>query len=161
MDFDITQTQIKFWIDGEVISKCSLQRILNLSDSYVLKPMTDEEEELFLKICVYYGRAISLNPELLQNMALKLRNAVNEDEDIMDGLYKLMRHGERSKKCHPLNGMVRLLLTRKKNYAALIWVLMNTVPNFLKWVTGKVMGKSYLKWFIQRFFICYEGIRRH
>ncbi len=47
MDFDITQTQIKFWIDGEVISKCSLQRILNLSDSYVLKPMTDEEEELF------------------------------------------------------------------------------------------------------------------
>ncbi len=113
MDFDITQTQIKFWIDGEVISKCSLQRILNLSDSYVLKPMTDEEEELFLKICVYYGRAISLNPELLQNMALKLRNAVNEDEDIMDGLYKLMRP-EKIEKCHPLNGMVRLLLTRKK-----------------------------------------------
>ncbi|ECP9864318.1 pathogenicity island 1 protein SopD2, partial [Salmonella enterica] len=45
MDFDITQTQIKFWIDGEVISKCSLQRLLNLSDNYVLKPMTDEEEE--------------------------------------------------------------------------------------------------------------------
>ncbi|HII0646081.1 TPA: type III secretion system effector SopD2 [Salmonella enterica subsp. enterica serovar Yopougon] len=105
MDFDITQTQIKFWIDGEVISKCSLQRLLNLSDNYVLKPMTDEEEELFLKICAYYGRTISLKPELLQDMALKLRDAISEDEGIMDELYKLMRPGEdRKMPCVEWNG---------------------------------------------------------
>ncbi len=62
-------------------------------------------------------------------MALKLRNAVNEDEDIMDGLYKLMRHGE-DRKMPSVEWNGTLTADEEKNYAALIWVLMNPVPNF-------------------------------
>lgn len=161
MDFDITQTQIKFWIDGEVISKCSLQRLLNLSDNYVLKPMTDEEEELFLKyVLTMVGLFLSSQncyKIWLSNLEMPLAKMKVSWMNFIS-LCDL----EKIEKCHALNGTVRLLLTRKKNYAAFVWVLMTLVPNFLKWVTGKVvMGKSYLKWFIQRFFICYEGIRRH
>lgn len=105
MHFDISQTRILFSIDGQVIDKCNLQRVLNVSDNCILKLMEEDEEELFFKICIYYSRAIFLNPELLQNFAFKLREAVNEDDDIKDEVYKLMRSGEdRNMPCVEWNG---------------------------------------------------------
>ncbi|EGB4371921.1 pathogenicity island 1 protein SopD2, partial [Salmonella enterica] len=53
MHFDNSQTQVLFEIDGEVIDKCSLQRILNVSDSCVFNQMNDDEVKLFFKICIY------------------------------------------------------------------------------------------------------------
>lgn len=63
------------------------------------------KKKSYFKICAYYGRTISLKPELLQDMALKLRDAISEDEGIMDELYKLMRPGEdRKMPCVEWNG---------------------------------------------------------
>ncbi|EHR1567489.1 type III secretion system effector SopD2 [Salmonella enterica] len=98
MHFDNSQTQVLFEIDGEVIDKCSLQRILNVSDSCVFNQMNDAEVNLFFKICIYYGKAIFLHPEFLQCFSAELRQAVNEDDDIKDEVYKFMRPGEDRKK---------------------------------------------------------------
>lgn len=94
MRFDITQTQILFEIDGNVIEKINLHRLLNVSENCILKVMEEDEEELFFKICIKYGEKISRYPELLEGFANKLRGAVNEDDGIKDEVYKLMRSGE-------------------------------------------------------------------
>ncbi|EOF5706021.1 type III secretion system effector SopD2 [Salmonella enterica] len=105
MRFDMNQTQVLFEIDGKVIDKCNLHRILNVSENCIFKVMEEDEEELFLKICIKYGEKISRYPELLKNLAFKLRQAVNEDDEIKDEVYKLMRSGEdRKRACVEWNG---------------------------------------------------------
>ncbi|EBX1355551.1 type III secretion system effector SopD2 [Salmonella enterica subsp. enterica serovar Okatie] len=105
MHFDMHQTQILFEIDGKVIDKCNLYHLLNVSESCILKVMEEDEEELFFKICIKYGQKISRYPELLQDFAFKLRQAVNEDDEIKDEVYKLMRSGEdRKMACVEWNG---------------------------------------------------------
>lgn len=56
MHFNNSQTQVLFEIDGEVIDKCSLQRILNVSDSCVFNQMNDDEVNLFLKYVFIMGK---------------------------------------------------------------------------------------------------------
>ncbi|ECC1661360.1 TPA: type III secretion system effector SopD2 [Salmonella enterica subsp. salamae] len=94
MRFDLSQTQILFEIDGKVIEKCNLHRLLNVSENCIFKVMEEDEEELFFKVCIKYGEKIARYPELLQNFAFKLREEVNEDDEIKDEVYKLMRSGE-------------------------------------------------------------------
>ncbi|ECC1670933.1 type III secretion system effector SopD2 [Salmonella enterica] len=94
MRFDLSQTQVLFEIDGKVIEKCNLHRLLNVSENCIFKVMEEDEEELFLKICIKYGEKIARYPELLQDLAFKLRQEVNEDDEIKDEVYKLMRSGE-------------------------------------------------------------------
>ncbi len=94
MRFDLSQTQILFEIDGKVIEKCNLYRLLNVSENCIFKVMEEDEEELFLKICIKYGEKIARYPELLEGFANKLKAAVNEDDEIKDEVYKLMRSGE-------------------------------------------------------------------
>ncbi|ECH8280437.1 type III secretion system effector SopD2 [Salmonella enterica subsp. enterica] len=105
MRFDLRQTQVLFEIDGKVIDKFNLYRLLNVSEDCLFKLMEEDEEELFFKICIKYGEKISRYPELLQNFAFKLREAVNEDDEIKDEVYKLMRSGEdRKMACVEWNG---------------------------------------------------------
>ncbi|EAP7918887.1 type III secretion system effector SopD2 [Salmonella enterica] len=105
MRFDLSQTQILFEIDGKVIEKCNLHRLLNVSENCIFKVMEEDEEELFFKICIKYGEKIARYPELLQNFAFKLRQEVNEDDEIKDEVYKLMRSGEdRKMACVEWNG---------------------------------------------------------
>ncbi|ELX0422415.1 type III secretion system effector SopD2 [Salmonella enterica] len=105
MRFDLRQTQVLFEIDGKVIDKFNLYRLLNVSEDCLFKLMEEDEEELFFKICIKYGEKISCYPELLQNFAFKLREAVNEDDEIKDEVYKLMRSGEdRKMACVEWNG---------------------------------------------------------
>ncbi|EHR2188136.1 pathogenicity island 1 protein SopD2, partial [Salmonella enterica subsp. enterica serovar Kentucky] len=74
-------------------------------ENCIFKVMEEDEEELFLKICIKYGEKISRYPELLKNFAFKLRQAVNEDDEIKDEVYKLMRSGEdRKMACVEWNG---------------------------------------------------------
>ncbi|ECS8716925.1 type III secretion system effector SopD2 [Salmonella enterica] len=94
MRFDLSQTQILFEIDGKVIEKCNLHRLLNVSENCIFKVMEEDEEELFFKICIKYGEKIACYPELLEGFANKLKAAVNEDDEIKDEVYKLMRSGE-------------------------------------------------------------------
>lgn len=122
MRFDMNQTQVLFEIDGKVIDKCNLHRLLNVSENCIFKVMEEDEEELFLKICIKYGEKISRYPELLEGFANKLKDAVNEDDDVKDELYKLMRSGE-DRKWNVLNGMVLLLKRRRINYAVFKWGL--------------------------------------
>ncbi|EBH8336558.1 type III secretion system effector SopD2 [Salmonella enterica subsp. houtenae serovar 43:z4,z23:-] len=105
MRFDLRQTQVLFEIDGEVIDKCSLYRLLNVSEDCIFKVMEEDEEELFFKICIKYGERISRYPELLQDLAYKLREAVHDDDEIKDEVYNLMRSGEdRKMACVEWNG---------------------------------------------------------
>ncbi|EBN1281107.1 type III secretion system effector SopD2 [Salmonella enterica] len=105
MRFDVNQTEILFLIDGQVIDKYNLKRLLNVFDECILKPMKCEEEALFLKICICYGKKIFLDPELLGNLTANLRSAVNEDDSIKDAVYELMRSGEdRHMPCVEWNG---------------------------------------------------------
>ncbi|EAA9932745.1 type III secretion system effector SopD2 [Salmonella enterica subsp. salamae] len=105
MRFDLSQTQVLFEIDGKVIEKCNLHRLLNVSENCIFKVMEEDEEELFFKICIKYGEKIARYPELLQNFAFKLRQEVNEDDEIKDEVYKLMRSGEdRKMACVEWNG---------------------------------------------------------
>ncbi|EAB2009210.1 type III secretion system effector SopD2 [Salmonella enterica] len=105
MRFDLSQTQILFEIDGKVMEKCNLHRLLNVSENCIFKVMEEDEEELFFKICIKYGEKIARYPELLQNFAFKLRQEVNEDDEIKDEVYKLMRSGEdRKMACVEWNG---------------------------------------------------------
>ncbi|HCM1920032.1 TPA: type III secretion system effector SopD2 [Salmonella enterica subsp. salamae serovar 16:m,t:e,n,x] len=94
MRFDLSQTQVLFEIDGKVIEKCNLYRLLNVSENCIFKMMEEDEEELFFKICIKYGEKIARYPELLEGFANKLKVAVNEDDEIKDEVYKLMRSGE-------------------------------------------------------------------
>ncbi|HBZ9866945.1 TPA: type III secretion system effector SopD2 [Salmonella enterica subsp. houtenae] len=94
MRFDLRQTQVLFEIDGKLIDKCNLYRLLNVSEDCLFKVMEEDEEELFFKICIKYGEKIFRYPELLQNFAFKLREAVHDDDEIKDEVYKLMRSGE-------------------------------------------------------------------
>ncbi|HCM1955003.1 TPA: type III secretion system effector SopD2 [Salmonella enterica subsp. salamae serovar 9,46:z4,z24:z39:z42] len=94
MRFDMNQTQVLFEIDGKVIEKCNLHRLLNVSENCIFKMMEEDEEELFFKICIKYGEKIARYPELLEGFANKLKAAVNEDDEIKDEVYKLMRSGE-------------------------------------------------------------------
>ncbi|EAZ9180417.1 type III secretion system effector SopD2 [Salmonella enterica subsp. salamae] len=94
MRFDMNQTQVLFEIDGKVIDKCNLHRLLNVSENCIFKVMEEDEEELFFKICIKYGEKIVRYPELLEGFANKLKAAVNEDDEIKDEVYKLMRSGE-------------------------------------------------------------------
>ncbi len=68
--------------------------------------MEEDEEELFLKYVLSMEK-IACYPELLEGFANKLKDAVNEDDDVKDEVYKLMRSGE-DRKWHVLNGMVLL-----------------------------------------------------
>ncbi|WP_183059715.1 type III secretion system effector SopD2 [Salmonella enterica] len=105
MRFDMNQTQVLFEIDGNVIEKINLHRLLNVSENCIFKVMEEDEEELFFKICIKYGKKISRYPELLEGFANKLREAVNEDDEIKDEVYKLMRSGEdRKMACVEWNG---------------------------------------------------------
>ncbi|EAP9958634.1 pathogenicity island 1 protein SopD2, partial [Salmonella enterica] len=65
MRFDVSQTQVSFEIDGKVIDKCNLHRILNVSENCIFKVMEEDEEELFFKVCIKYGEKIACYPELL------------------------------------------------------------------------------------------------
>lgn len=94
MRFDLSQTQVLFEIDGKVIEKCNLYRLLNVSENCIFKVMEEDEEELFFKVCIKYGEKIARYPELLEGFANKLKAAVNEDDEIKDEVYKLMRSGE-------------------------------------------------------------------
>ncbi|ECG6649771.1 TPA: type III secretion system effector SopD2, partial [Salmonella enterica subsp. enterica serovar Java] len=94
MRFDMNQTQVLFEIDGGVIDKFNLHRLLNVSENCIFKVMEEDEEELFFKICIKYGEKIARYPELLEGFANKLKDAVNEDDDVKDEVYKLMRSGE-------------------------------------------------------------------
>lgn len=94
MRFDMNQTQVLFEIDGKVIDKCNLHRLLNVSENCIFKVMEEDEEELFFKVCIKYGEKIARYPELLEGFANKLKAAVNEDDEIKDEVYKLMRSGE-------------------------------------------------------------------
>lgn len=76
-------------------------------------------------------KKISRYPELLEGFANKLKDAVNEDDDVKDEVYKLMRSGE-DRKWNVLNGMVLLLKRRRINYAVFKWGLLILLPNFLK-----------------------------
>ncbi|ANF78733.1 type III secretion system effector SopD2 [Salmonella enterica subsp. enterica serovar Kiambu] len=105
MRFDMNQTQVLFEIDGKVIDKCNLHRLLNVSENCTFKVMEDDEVELFFKICIKYGEKIARYPELLEGFANELKDAVNEDDDIKDEVYKLMRSGEdRKMACVQWNG---------------------------------------------------------
>lgn len=94
MRFDMNQTQVLFEIDGKVIDKCNLHRLLNVSENCIFKVMEEDEEELFFKVCIKYGEKIARYPELLEGFANKLKAAVNEEDEIKDEVYKLMRSGE-------------------------------------------------------------------
>ncbi|ECI4598478.1 type III secretion system effector SopD2 [Salmonella enterica subsp. salamae] len=94
MRFDLSQTQVLFEIDGKVIEKCNLYRLLNVSENCIFKVMEEDEEELFFKVCIKYAEKIARYPELLEGFANKLKAAVNEDDEIKDEVYKLMRSGE-------------------------------------------------------------------
>ncbi|EBG2396290.1 type III secretion system effector SopD2 [Salmonella enterica subsp. enterica] len=105
MRFDRNQTQVLFEIDGKVIDKCNLHRILNVSENCIFKVMEEDEVELFFKICIKYGEKIARYPELLEGFANKLKDAVNEDDEVKDEVYKLMRSGEdRKMACVEWNG---------------------------------------------------------
>ncbi|ECH9258531.1 type III secretion system effector SopD2 [Salmonella enterica subsp. enterica] len=107
MRFDMNQTQVLFEIEGKVIDKCNLHRILNVSENCIFKVMEEDEVELFFKICIKYGEKIARYPELLEGFANKLKDAVNEDDDVKDEVYKLMRSGEdRNMACVEWNGML-------------------------------------------------------
>ncbi|EAW6005505.1 type III secretion system effector SopD2, partial [Salmonella enterica] len=105
MRFDMNQTQVLFEIDGQVIDKCNLYRLLNVSENCIFKVMEEDEEELFFKVCIKYGEKIARYPELLEGFANKLKDAVNEDDYIKDEVYKFMRSGEdRKRECVEWNG---------------------------------------------------------
>ncbi|EIS4367429.1 type III secretion system effector SopD2 [Salmonella enterica] len=105
MRFNMNQTLVLFMIDGQVIDKLNLKRLLNVWDECILKPMEWDEEELFFKICICYGKRIFSDAELLQNLASNLRRSVNEDDSIKDAVYELMRSGEdRHMACVEWNG---------------------------------------------------------
>lgn len=105
MRFDMNQTQVLFEIDGQVIDKCNLHRLLNVSENCIFKVMEEDEEELFFKVCIKYGEKIARYPELLEGFANKLKDAVSEDDYIKDEVYKFMRSGEdRKRACVEWNG---------------------------------------------------------
>ncbi len=49
MRFDMNQTKVLFEIDGQVIDKCNLHRLLNVSENCIFRVMEDDEVECFLK----------------------------------------------------------------------------------------------------------------
>lgn len=105
MRFDMNQTQVLFEIDGQVIDKCNLHRLLNVSENCIFKVMEDDEVELFLKYVLSMEKKIARYPELLEGFANQLKDAVNEDDDIKDEVYKFMRSGEdRKRACVEWNG---------------------------------------------------------
>lgn len=105
MRFDMNQTKVLFEIDGQVIDKCNLHRLLNVSENCIFRVMEDDEVELFFKVCIKYGEKITRYPELLEGFANKLKDAVNEDDDIKDEVYNFMRSGEdRKMECVEWNG---------------------------------------------------------
>ncbi|SQJ25352.1 pathogenicity island 1 protein SopD2 [Salmonella enterica subsp. enterica] len=55
MRFDMSQTQVVFEIDGQIIDKCNLHRLLNVSENCIFKVMEEDEVELFFKVCIKYG----------------------------------------------------------------------------------------------------------
>ncbi|GAR74292.1 secreted effector protein sopD2 [Salmonella enterica] len=131
MRFDMNQTQVLFEIDGKVIDKCNLHRILNISENCIFKVMEEDEEELFFKVCIKYGEKIACYPELLENFAFDLRQEVNEDDDIKDEVYKLMRSGEdRKMECVEWNGT--LTEDEMDKLAVFKWGLLVFIPNFVK-----------------------------
>lgn len=105
MRFDMNQTKVLFEIDGQVIDKCNLHRLLNVSENCIFRVMEDDEVELFFKVCIKHGEKIARYPELLEGFANKLKDAVNEDDDIKDEVYNFMRSGEdRKMECVEWNG---------------------------------------------------------
>lgn len=129
MRFDLSQTQVLFEIDGKVIEKCNLYRLLNVSENCIFKVMEEDEEELFFKICIKYGEKflsiqnyyktwlLNLDRKLMRMMKLRMK-------------FISLCDLEKIEKWHVLNGMVRLLRVRWKNYAAFKWGLLVLPPNF-------------------------------
>ncbi|EEJ7564655.1 type III secretion system effector SopD2 [Salmonella enterica subsp. salamae] len=131
MRFDMNQTQVLFEIDGKVIDKCNLHRLLNVSENCILKVMEEDEEELFFKVCSKYGEKIAHYPELLEGFANELKDAVSEDDDIKDEVYKLMRSGEhRNMACVEWNGT--LTEEEKKKLRCLQMGSFNITTQFFK-----------------------------
>lgn len=131
MHFDMNQTQVLFEIDGKVIDKCNLHRLLNVSENCILKVMKEDEEELFFKVCSKYGEKIAHYPELLEGFANELKDAVSEDDDIKSEVYKLMRSGEdRNMACVEWNGT--LTEEEKKKLCCLQMGSFNITTQFFK-----------------------------
>ncbi|EBG5207435.1 type III secretion system effector SopD2 [Salmonella enterica subsp. enterica] len=131
MYFDMNQTQVLFEIDGKVIDKCNLHRLLNVSENCILKVMKEDEEELFFKVCSKYGEKIAHYPELLEGFANELKDAVSEDDDIKSEVYKLMRSGEdRNMACVEWNGT--LTEEEKKKLCCLQMGSFNITTQFFK-----------------------------
>ncbi|EDS6039600.1 type III secretion system effector SopD2 [Salmonella enterica subsp. enterica] len=131
MRFDVNQTQVLFEIDGKVIDKCNLHRLLNVSENCILKVMEEDEEELFFKVCSKYGEKIAHYPELLEGLANELKDAVSEDDDIKSEVYKLMRSGEdRNMACVEWNGT--LTEEEKKKLCCLQMGSFNITTQFFK-----------------------------
>ncbi|EBS7634712.1 type III secretion system effector SopD2 [Salmonella enterica] len=131
MRFDMNQTQVLFEIDGKVIDKCNLHRLLNVPEDSIFKVMEEDEEELFFKICIKYGEKIVRYPELLEGFANELKDAVNEDDDVKDEVYKLMRSGEdRNMACVQWNGT--LTEEEKKKLRCLQMGSFNITTQFFK-----------------------------
>ncbi|EKP5051041.1 type III secretion system effector SopD2 [Salmonella enterica] len=131
MHFDMNQTQVLFEIDGKVIDTCNLHRLLNVSENCILKVMEEDEEELFFKVCIKYGEKIAHYPELLEGFANELKDAVSEDDDIKDEVYKLMRSGEdRNMACVEWNGT--LTEEEKKKLRCLQMGSFNITTQFFK-----------------------------
>ncbi|ECI4111674.1 type III secretion system effector SopD2, partial [Salmonella enterica subsp. enterica] len=131
MHFDMNQTQVLFEIDGKVIDKFNLHRLLNVSENCILKVMEEDEEELFFKVCIKYGEKIAHYPELLEGFANELKDAVSEDDDIKGEVYKLMRSGEdRNMACVEWNGT--LTEEEKKKLRCLQMGSFNITTQFFK-----------------------------
>ncbi|EKS4962558.1 SPI-2 type III secretion system effector SopD2 [Salmonella enterica] len=131
MRFDMNQTQVLFEIDGRVIDKCNLHRLLNVSENCIFKVMEEDEEELFFKVCIKYGEKIARYPELLEGFANKLKDAVNEDDDVKNEVYKLMRSGEdRKRACVEWNGT--LTVEEKNKLRCLQMGSFNITTQFFK-----------------------------
>ncbi|EBA5555859.1 type III secretion system effector SopD2 [Salmonella enterica subsp. enterica] len=131
MHFDMNQTQVLFEIDGKVIDKCNLHRLLNVSENCILKVMKEDEVELFFKVCSKYGEKIAHYPELLEGFANELKDAVSEDDDIKSEVYKLMRSGEhRNMACVEWNGT--LTEEEKKKLSCLQMGSFNITTQFFK-----------------------------
>lgn len=160
MRFDVSQTQVSFEIDGKVIDKCNLHRILNVSENCIFKVMEEDEEELFFKVCIKYGEKIACYPELLENFAFKLRQEVNEDDEIKDEVYKLMRSGEdRKMACVEWNGT--LTEDEMDKLRCLQMGSFEISTQFCKIGYWELEEKSCLICFIQHLSICYMDICRH
>lgn len=111
MRFDLSQTQILFEIDGKLIEKCNLHRLLNVSENCIFKVMEEDEEELFLKY------VLSMEKKLLAIQNYYKTLLLNLDRKLMRMMKLRMKFIslcdlEKIEKWHVLNGMVRLLRVR-------------------------------------------------